>query len=169
MNYTKPNWTDGAYWLISGGIGVDHAPANYSVPKDCWDYNESKLVFRAITNKDYIGWSYWYCYNGSSWNVVKSYNGGRGFWEEAIYWIDSNISNNTVTSFEPVNLVAGSYNWNVQCYDTAFQGDLDLNRALTIAVGGSHGGGGAGPPPPQLPPPPLTTIGNSAAITALLF
>ena len=154
MNYTKLSGKNGALWTISGGVLADKGPTNYTVPQDCWDYDANKLIFKAVTNEGYSGHSYWYCYNGS-WKIVKDFNGGRGFWEEAVWWSESAAKQNTVIDFASISPATGYYKWNVQCYDNANQDDWgDANWTVLIvaapAAAAAAGGGGKAEEPEVL-------------------
>ena len=153
MDYTKPQGAAAAVWTISGGVLLDHAPRNYTIPGSCFNYDNDKIILRAVTNQGLTGFSYWDCFDGS-WINVKTYDGGKGFWEEAVWFTNSTIQNDTITNFGAVPLAEGYYNWSVRCYDEAGQEDyadsgfsLDVGNA-TIVV-------------PPAPTPPSGGSGGS--------
>ena len=83
VNYTKKSWDDNIpFWLISQGT---LAPYNVSAAmiSGCWNSNNNSLILRIASEFDYLHISYTlpFCYNGSNWVGIGSYDyttGGGG-------------------------------------------------------------------------------------------
>ena len=77
FNYTKPSNVIGALWKCS----EIPSPVNVTIPKDCWDYDNDKLLLYTDIYGG-CGDINFFCYNGS-WKLVY---GDGDFYEEGIYW-----------------------------------------------------------------------------------
>jgi len=96
INYSKPtNALNTSLWQVADQKGV----INLSIPKTCWDYNNSKLYFKI--NLTYVGgvsdYIHWFCLNSSGYVLLRnsSYDIYSGVNEEAMWW---NITSSTTSS-----------------------------------------------------------------------
>lgn len=108
INYTKPTGIaaslNQSLWQVKGDLVF----TNLTIPKDCWNYDSSKIMLRAMS-LDY--WNYWGCYNGT-WKLLNQSpnlagNQQEHLFEEAMYW------NTSITNYLPVNTYNSSFLINV--------------------------------------------------------
>ena len=92
INYTKPSRaTSLSKWLVADETGGSEPDgilrANVTIPLDCWNYNDTTLVLRVLSENN-VGSSetYWSCYNGTDWAVQKTNLGNTRVYEEGMNW-----------------------------------------------------------------------------------
>ena len=122
VNYTKPNKQYvNATWQTKNNNGL----FNDTVPDACFNAYEDKLMFQVDLYQGTIGTNaetFWNCYNGSSWQLVRASGPGLNdyqAYEEAIFWNSEKIKTNSwvfqnkndYIGYEFYNPGAGGWYW----------------------------------------------------------
>ena len=81
FNYTKPiDVLNSSLWEVKDNL----ERTNITIRSDCW--NQNPIQFKAISFAD-VSYVYWYCYNGSSFEIIRNGGGGADvIYEEAMVW-----------------------------------------------------------------------------------
>ena len=118
INYTKiANASNSSLWQYKG---TSATIGNLTIPQDCWDYNESYLMFKAYSS-DAVGEEKWACGNGSdSWRILRDVVGGQ-ICEEGIWWANATEASN------PCDCPTLNTNWEIDFSDSC---DLSTNCNL---------------------------------------
>jgi len=104
INYTIPNNAlNSSLWKLKN-LGIE---GNYSIPSTCWDYGDSKLVYRinAGHGDSPASTIAMDCFNTTDWIEIDSHTEDvNTFYEEAMWW---NITDSSIPS---VKISFGSNN-----------------------------------------------------------
>ena len=88
FNYSKPSTaTNSSVLQIKDGDGI----TNLTINKTCWQ--ETKLQF-AVRSDHYMTQKNvdWYCYNGTTWVIMREIEGTDYVYEEAMWWHIPNVT-----------------------------------------------------------------------------
>lgn len=154
-SYNIPYNAYGAYWQVKDQDGIQ----NYSVPYQCFTYDEDTLQFKTIMLSDLILSNYivWLCYQGTYGNLRYKDTAPEAAqaYEEGIYWIDNvtidsvystqvyetstqqfNLSVSNLTSLTGYTLTVPSAQliWNGTVYNASYLGVSDGNYSFSVNI-----------------------------------
>jgi hypothetical protein len=127
ITYIKPIYSSqGSIWTIHN---VFRGLVNFTIPSDCWNYNNTYVYFRILSATNTVppgnSGSIYYCYN-STWKEIynnASGNGGESAtYEEAIYWNTSTIIINNIKAYTKFNNqeITGNFKINGTTFTTNY-------------------------------------------------
>ena len=108
INYSKPiSSTSNSLWenkLMVGGPMITSFKHNISIPLNCWNYLNNKIVLRLVSNRSNYGRGRNAgCYDGNSWNVLYIDPIYDALYEEGMHWNIASSSCNTPADIAPCN------------------------------------------------------------------
>ncbi len=102
FNYTKVSFALNSSKL-QVAFGPNGTPENKSIPTGCW--NQQPLQFNAERKATPSGFWNLTCWDGSSWLNISEYYSAYTFWEEAMWWNNTNsttLSINLNTTYQEI-------------------------------------------------------------------
>jgi len=129
INYSKPpNSNNNSLWQVKRGGGI----LNLTIPLSCWNYDPS-FIFLNWSSTGYNSPMYDSCYNGT-WVVLyanSSTDPNAYIYEEAMWW-NISIMNNSLNTITHNFSNAGTYLWNIACWNESDELFSASNRTLTL-------------------------------------
>jgi hypothetical protein len=108
--YSKLANDTGANWQVKDG----YSEVNVTIPSECWNADSSNLLLKAYSLRDdryNAGYSYWMCYNGATYQVLREKSGSFHYEYSNIYEQGLYLTNQTnFTSTSKMNVTTEYFN-----------------------------------------------------------
>lgn len=109
INYTKPEKAKASsLWFTSFNGSV--RTRNFTIPSACWDYSGDYLLLR-VESYAPPSRGFWWCYNGSSYQLVPNSTSDFQIREEGVYWAFEEVPVSSTKVFSNLSVGASIGLW----------------------------------------------------------